>query len=50
MAQQDRSTTTAPGQPGTQTSHLRDNEAVLVNQDMINNGEIVKILLLLAVI
>ena len=41
MAQQNGSTTTAPGQPGTQTSDLRDNEAVLVNQDMINNGEIV---------
>ena len=41
MAQQNGSTTTAPGQPGTQTSDLGDNEAVLVNQDMINNGAIV---------
>ena len=41
MAQQNGSTSTAPGQPGIQTSDLGDNEAVLVNQDMINNGEIV---------
>ena len=41
MAQQNGSMTTAPGQPGTQTSDLGDNEAVLVNQDMINNGEMV---------
>ena len=41
MAQQDGSTTTAPGQTGTQTGALIDNEFVLVNQDMINNGEIV---------
>ena len=41
MAQQDRSTTTAPGQPGTQTGNLGDNEVILASQDMINNGEIV---------
>ena len=38
MAQQDGSTTTPPGQPGTQTGDFRDHEAVLVNHDMINNG------------
>ena len=40
MAQQNRSTTTAPGQTGTQTGDLGDNEAVLVNQDMINNSNV----------
>ena len=41
MAQQAGSTTTAPGQPGTQTGNLGENEVILINQDVINNGEIV---------
>ena len=41
MAQQDGSTTTTQGQPVPQTGDLKDNEVILVNQDMINNGEIV---------
>ena len=41
MAQQNRSTTTAPGKPGTETGDLGDNEVILASQAMINNGEIV---------
>ena len=39
MAQPDGNTTTAPGQPGTQTGDLGENKVNLINQGMINNGE-----------
>ena len=39
MAQQDGSTATVPGQPGTQIGDLGHNEVILASQDMINNGE-----------
>ena len=41
MAQQDGSTTTTRGQPVPQTGDHEDYEVNLVNQDIINSGEIV---------
>ena len=41
MAQQDGSTATTRGQPAPQTEDHEDNEVNLVNQDIINSGDIV---------